>query len=72
MCYRTLPEGAIRTKIRWCWVDPTPASQDSLEVILWTRGCTSHGNSSVMVSTQDYGCFVILTEILYGVLSWVS
>ena len=26
----------------------------------------------VMVSTQDYGYYVILTEILYGVFSWVS
>ena len=34
----------------------------------------SHGASldGVMVSTQDYGCSVILTEILHGVLSWVS
>ena len=44
---------------------------------LRTVGWTLHSGvdlvgAGVMVSTQDYGCSVILTEILYGVLSWVS
>ena len=63
------------------WVVPAPAilrtrsrTQCGSYIGVLPGGGLSHSASldGVMVSTQDYGCFVNLTEILYGVLSWVS